>query len=95
MWLLTRPTGLLLLNEVPYITVVMKSRSSQTYGFKGIATLPAPTAGIVRQGGHLNVTLLNFFDGPPPLKYGNFTALLLWPSHHQRRSVEVPKHPNH
>ena len=44
----------------------MKSLSSQTYGFKAIATLPAPTAGIVRQGDHLNGVIEQAYRTTPP-----------------------------
>ena len=66
MGLLSRPTGLPLLNEVRYGGVSVKSLSAQTYGFKGIATLPAPTAGIVRQGDHLNGVIEQAYRPTPP-----------------------------
>ena len=44
----------------------MKSLSSQTYGCKGIGTLPAPTPGIVRQGDHLNGVIEQAYRPTPP-----------------------------
>ena len=61
-----RPTGLVLLKEVPYVAVVMKSLSAERYWFKGIGTLTVPTSGMVTQGHHLEGVIDKAYWPTPP-----------------------------